>query len=105
MDRVFLNPILIQARRSGILPNDVFAAFFSAKGAVAAALRGGPPGAESGGEYDRPQAGGYSSRKRANGRVNDSAGHCSNRYQGNVPLQKRDQKKSSSRDTDSGPVN
>jgi hypothetical protein len=30
--------MLIEARRSGIVPNDVFAAFFSAKGAVATAL-------------------------------------------------------------------
>jgi len=30
--------MLIQARRSGIVSSDVFAAFFSAKGAVATAL-------------------------------------------------------------------
>jgi hypothetical protein len=42
--------MLIQARRSGIVSSDVFAAFFSAKGAVATALWAVLPGAESGGE-------------------------------------------------------
>jgi len=38
LDRVIFGAMLIEARRSGIVPNDVFAAFFSAKGAVATAL-------------------------------------------------------------------
>jgi hypothetical protein len=85
--------------------NIVFAVFACPQSHCSHRPVGGPPRVESGSEYDRPQAGGYSSRERANGRVDYSAEHCSQSHQSNVALQKRDQKKSSSRDTDSGPVN
>ena len=39
------------------------------------------------------------SRVSANGRVNDSAEHCANSYQRNIPLQKGDQEKRNDRDS------
>ena len=88
--------------RGEVANDDIFAAFSHS---YAAAGIGDP-----GYHRERIQAAGianpgYSSHDRADARVNDSAQYCSNSYQGNIPLQKRDQKKSSHRDTDSWPIN
>ncbi len=78
--------------RGEVANDDIFAAFSHS---YAAAGIGHP-----GHHRERIQAAGiadpgYSSHDRADARVNDSAQYCSNSYQGNIPLQKRDQKKSS----------
>ena len=82
-----------------------FAAFFSAKGAVATALWAVLPVRKVVVSTTGHRPGGYRSREGANARVNDPAEQRSNSYQGNIAFQKSDQKKRSDCYPDSSPVN